>query len=120
MRQARHAAMPFLLRAGMPWFGWRVLLILRDMLVPARIREVRRFGDGGATVLLLDTQEPDGGTGRAMVEAPASARFAPGQRVTLWRGQGLSLARCGHATLSAAVMAGVAVVWLLFVLMPGG
>ena len=105
------AATPFLMLAIMLWVAWRVLEVFRSVLIPARIRHIQSAADGTA-VLLLETREPEGRAGEARLELPHAGQLAPGQRVTLWRGERLMLARFGYPTLVAATLGGIVVFWV--------
>jgi hypothetical protein len=68
------AVSPFVLLLTLLWLAWRVLGILQPSFIPARVRLVRP-GSDGQVLVELDTQEPGGGAGTALLERPS--RRAP-------------------------------------------
>lgn len=89
-----------------------MLGVFRTVPVPARIARIEPARDGTGALLPLRRREPDGREGEARLEVPDGRGLAPGRRVMLQRGERPALARCSHATPAAAVLGGVAVLWV--------
>ncbi|MBR0650498.1 hypothetical protein GXW78_12555 [Roseomonas terrae] len=110
------AVSPFVLLLTLLWLAWRVLGILQPSFIPARVRLVRP-GSDGQVLVELDTQEPGGGAGTALLERPSRRAPPAGQRLTLFRGARPAVAWCSYPVLAAATYGAVALLWLALYLL---